>query len=526
MNQESQNVILRQLFEACREQPQSIQRIRSLVLRYNQDDNEGSFETGRRGSRTSRPCSQARDENGLTPLSVACLYGASLEVIHFLATEQLVNQHSRQVDIDNRHIDDDDDDANENIDNCLQYACFAGASHDVISYLLQFDAKAVEMPDCTGQLALHAACCSPSNNAVSPAAIHSLIRHYPQAVTMVDNKGRTPLHHACSNPAITLPVIQCLIRHYAAAVRIKDENEMLPLHRACWYGVPIEVVDFLVDQYPEASQCPDEDGELPLHLACLATTTMTAPSKLDMSLLLTLVPMLLKTNPQAIWQRNISGYLPLELVSEKLPNAVQVLQLLTPSGWPPLHFACAQGSSMRTMSRLLGLFPHNVATPSSTSVLKSSSSPLSLSRLSSGSVLWETPRVDIELAYFPTTLLPLLFYACQGQRADLNVVRLLMEEYNPHCILEKSRPTGDTVLHHACRHGTPVHIVEFLVQCHPAAVTIKNQHGFIPLDLAVMMHAIDNDDTQQQSSLSSSPPTLDVLYFLVRNSPNHILSYS
>jgi hypothetical protein len=101
-----------------------------------------------------------------------------------------------------------------------------------------------------------------------------------------------------------------------------------------------------------------------------------------------------------------------------------------------------------------------------------------------------------------------------------------MEEYNPHCILEKSRQTGDTVLHHACRHGTPVHIVEFLVQCHPAAATIKNQHGFIPLDLAVMMHAIDNDDTQQQSSLSSSPPTLDVLYFLVRNYPNHILSYS
>jgi ankyrin repeat protein len=533
-HQEHQNAIVRQLFEACREQPQSIQQIRSLVLRHSNDDDRAadqeqerlSLTAGsdaprdmqRRERRTSRrlPSSQARDENGLTPLSVACLYGASLEVIHFLATQQMLHQHSRQIDIDNRHIDDDanyyddDDNVHENIDNCLQYACFAGASNDVISYLLQFDPKAVEMTDCTGQLALHAACCSPSNTGVSLAVVHSLIRHYPRAVTMVDHKGRTPLHHACSNPGISLPVIQCLVRHYANAVKIRDENEMLPLHRACWYRVPLDVVDFLVHQYPQALQCPDQDGELPLHLACLSTTAMTTTTtemtRSDTALQ-TVMSLLLKHYPLAKLQRNVSGYLPLELVSEKLTNAVQVLQLLTPSGWPPLHFACAQGCSMRTMSRLLELFPKKEP---------SSSTSLPPSTLLKAQVTTNDP-----------TLLPLLFYACQGPRANLNLVQLLME-YSPQGILETSRQTGDTVLHHVCRHGTHVNIVELLVQCHPAAVTIKNHQGFIPLDLALMMHAIENDDAQQQhSSLSSStPPTLDVLYFLVRNYPNHILSYS
>jgi len=83
--------------------------------------------------------------------------------------------------------------------------------------------------------------------------------------------GRLPLHTACANsrrnPWVAQVAIDYLIAAYPVSVQCADAHHNVPLHCAAAAVAPLDVLQRLVRQHPESVKSPNQDGNLPLHLA-------------------------------------------------------------------------------------------------------------------------------------------------------------------------------------------------------------------------------------------------------------------
>lgn len=124
----------------------------------------------------------------------------------------------------------------------------------------------------------------------SPHLVKLLIKASPESCMTRDQKGRTPLHHACASNALgSLDIVLVLLEASEASFMIpdihgmtpskllsnvasqKNGNGMLPLHRHARYSerFTVSALRQLFNAYPKGIEERDNRGILPFHHACL-----------------------------------------------------------------------------------------------------------------------------------------------------------------------------------------------------------------------------------------------------------------
>lgn len=223
----------------------------------------------------------AEDSRRSLPLHYACGFGASFEVVHFLFTAYPKAITSCRTDMVSP----------------LHLACaYYNGEPDVINFLLnQWPQGASQTATDMGWLPLH----SSAHGGVPPSILERLVEAYPQSITTLDSKGRSPLHIACERkgnlqtvkfllskaPQMasredesrftpvslaamhqSVEVLQVLLNHNEM---LEDQHGVTLLHMAAFQN-DVEVIDFLAKEYPYMVTARVRDGDMytPLLAAC------------------------------------------------------------------------------------------------------------------------------------------------------------------------------------------------------------------------------------------------------------------
>ncbi len=148
----------------------------------------------------------------------------------------------------------------------LHVACVFNKSTTIGIVQLLIDAApdSVRSVDSHGNMLLHLLCPKNSTNQTAEVEITELlIEKYPEAVRHADNDGYLPIHMAASFKSPEL--CQVLIEAYPGSEQNMTNNiGMLLLHFACYHGTA-DTVEYLYDLYPDAINHADKDGYYPIH---------------------------------------------------------------------------------------------------------------------------------------------------------------------------------------------------------------------------------------------------------------------
>eukprot|EP00815_Leptocylindrus_aporus_P010808 CAMPEP_0116051454 /NCGR_PEP_ID=MMETSP0322-20121206/990_1 /TAXON_ID=163516 /ORGANISM="Leptocylindrus danicus var. apora, Strain B651" /LENGTH=1174 /DNA_ID=CAMNT_0003534207 /DNA_START=109 /DNA_END=3631 /DNA_ORIENTATION=- len=116
-------------------------------------------------------------------------------------------------------------------------------------------------------LPIHKAC----ELAPTPEIVNALVRAYPECVSLPDQSGRLPVHLACCRGA-SPSVISILLEHGGeASLTVKDSSGRLPLHVACVHGAAERVVNMLINAYSEGVEMEDNNGRTPIKIVQQST---------------------------------------------------------------------------------------------------------------------------------------------------------------------------------------------------------------------------------------------------------------
>mmetsp|Transcript_23643 Transcript_23643/g.34380 ORF Transcript_23643/g.34380 Transcript_23643/m.34380 type:complete len:415 (-) Transcript_23643:2640-3884(-) len=144
----------------------------------------------------------------------------------------------------------------------LHLACRYGAPHDVLSALLSSWPDAAREKDASGQTPLHSAC-----EYKLPLSVLALfLSRCPDVAKEKDSDGSTLLHIICRYAS--LDQVSSILSACPDAAKVKDEDGWTPLHHACQEGAPFAVISLLMSSWPDAATEEDNDGLTPLHVAC------------------------------------------------------------------------------------------------------------------------------------------------------------------------------------------------------------------------------------------------------------------
>jgi ankyrin repeat protein len=380
---------------------------------------------------------KARNKDGVCPLDVACLYGAPMEVVQFLAERHPVavkiRYKSGQWWQYTRWRSNATTTAAVHRRLPLHYACRGKASMDVIRYLLELEPDAIKAPGLRGMLPLHEACRSNTRRSESETlkVIQYLVSKYPDAVRTADMEwGFLPLHAALGRCPGRFPsVMKFLIQRYPKALTIETKTGQLPLHLACARETPVEVIQCMVKQYNASIVARDNRGKLPLEIAC------------------------------------------------RCPHAsADVMAAIVSDAWgddyPPLHFACIHHASLETIQYLCTM-------PLAASVANSSDVDCIVS---------EDHHEPAAQSAGPDRLLPLHCACRAGNATTVPVIEFLYKRY-PQAIQSLDNAKGELPLHIACRRKANLDIITSLVQKNSDALLIPNRMGYLPLHLAILHEA-------------------------------------
>jgi ankyrin repeat protein len=116
-----------------------------------------------------------KDETGKVPLIHACRRDAPLEIVKEVLTEET----ARAADTEGKAA--------------LHWACEYRASLEKIQLLVEISRGVLEMKDLYGRLPVHWECSVVSDRKDKLPVVKYLVGEYPEAVTMQDKDGRTPL---------------------------------------------------------------------------------------------------------------------------------------------------------------------------------------------------------------------------------------------------------------------------------------------------------------------------------------------
>jgi len=178
--------------------------------------------------------------------------------------------------------------------------CCGIAKVEVLQAILDTDSSAVRAVDKEGSTPLHFAV----KERVPASVIEFLLKAYPDATTVKDTHGRTPLHNALGNHGSSHhraphEVVQLLLKACPDAAKEKDEMGRTPLY----WGIEMEssvcIIESILEACPESSEEEDDYGCTPLHIAM----HRAAPRNI--------VEIIWKANPDAIKKKNHMGTTPL-----------------------------------------------------------------------------------------------------------------------------------------------------------------------------------------------------------------------
>ncbi len=101
--------------------------------------------------------------------------------------------------------------------------------------------------------------------------VKDLCLQNPSAAKFIGKDRWTALHHACNRRCPREDVVEALLRAYPEALLLEEDKGWYPLHYACRFKAPKEVVRLLVDLFPDmgrtAVQKLDKKGRTPLYYA-------------------------------------------------------------------------------------------------------------------------------------------------------------------------------------------------------------------------------------------------------------------
>ena len=136
-------------------------------------------------------------------------------------------------------------------------------------YLDAKDTKSLTVRDDIGQVPLHHALCSDN---ISLGSIKVLLEASPDSLFIADNDGTLPFHVACGFSSSD--IVEYLTNHFKVSSfggSIKDMWGNTPLHYACRYG-KLDTVKLLLDkqEYIDSVSVRNDDDKLPIQLLCEA----------------------------------------------------------------------------------------------------------------------------------------------------------------------------------------------------------------------------------------------------------------
>mmetsp|Transcript_5768 Transcript_5768/g.8491 ORF Transcript_5768/g.8491 Transcript_5768/m.8491 type:complete len:449 (-) Transcript_5768:317-1663(-) len=204
-----------------------------------------------------------QDLRGRTPLHLALLKRAPLEIV-----TALLAANAKAVtlpDVDGRIP--------------LHYSCIYGASVEVVNAIIgaNNDVSAISHADNDGWNALHFVCHS---NSTSIDTVRMLMARCPQLTLHRENFERTPLHFACMY-GCSSAIVQELLEHHKEISTILDKRGRSPLHITCSRHdsslEAVTVLQVLLDASTSTVLLPDSNG-----LNCLdILSTMFSQRKWD-----------------------------------------------------------------------------------------------------------------------------------------------------------------------------------------------------------------------------------------------------
>lgn len=102
-------------------------------------------------------------------------------------------------------------------------------------------------------------------------SVKQLCQEMPEAAKYVGKDRWTALHHACSRRCKEADVVEALIRAYPEALTLEEEKGWYPLHYGCRFKAPKDVIRLLLHMYPDEGQKAveklDRQGRSPLYYA-------------------------------------------------------------------------------------------------------------------------------------------------------------------------------------------------------------------------------------------------------------------
>jgi ankyrin repeat protein len=376
-------------------------------------------------------------------------------------------------------------------------------------------------------------------------------RTYPKDARYISPQQRSPLHEACLRNACR-HVVRALLDVYPEAASLEDGRGNTPLHLA--------FVDFSADQTGSSDMevvvkdllrihsapMSNEDLNNPLHMACMAPETTVSPS---------VILRLASSSSLYASSTNKKNETPLHLFCKRRNATVEVAKVLLEAhpmasqifdieGWTPIHHAAAN-ANVALLKYFVSAFPNMAKIQTSNNetalhILCRSHQKLHRvvpQRTHSGVTGRQSIQSDIAdaakvlLAAYPAATMakttvgsynPLHLLCKGGDSASLQeLLQLLLDSDSS----ASSIADADQYLplHHACEAGCSAEIVRILlgknleaaqavtrkqdsalsltclrnisldtvnllIEAYPNALTLKNQYGFAPIHCVCRAH--------------------------------------
>ena len=418
------------------------------------------------------------DENGNTPLHLACFYGKSIDTVELLLQKPLLCKFK----------------GNKEDDSPLHLVCKCeGALEDthklqVAKALLKCD------PTLADSKAVHIAC-SQRNMDLLEILVNS------SNINGVDSSGKTPLQVASEQRNYSMV---CWLIHHGADCRDKEGGDgNLPLHLCISTSRPsLEAVIALGNNFISV---PNKDGNTPVHIAChrFAIDILHFFSRSTMFY-------------EALSIKNNDGCTPLHLIVEQsLSRAVIGLFAITDcdisdnDGNTPLHIACSAGHCLNAKHLIQELgckpnrrnndgdLPLHIAVTHSLEMVKNVATSPELTNISNKDsdtplhIACRCEQVSI-VRYLikkmnTSTNMPNLrkecavHTVCLLEKESIELFDLVMKHTSLDVLTYKDID-GNTPLHLACM-GRHFNFVIQLVQHFQCSTNIQNNCGETPLHI-------------------------------------------
>ena len=418
------------------------------------------------------------DEDGNTPLHLACLYGKNIDIIElFLQRSPLCKfKHNKEGH------------------SPLHLACNNGdleSAHklQVVKALLKCD------PTLADSKAVHIAC-NQQNIDLLEVLVNS------SNINGVDSMNKTPLQVASEQRNYSMV---CWLMYHGADhnIAIKDDNDNLPLHLCI--STSRQSLEAVLTLGNDLISMPNKDGNTPVHIACqrFAIDILHFFSRGAMFC-------------GALSHKNNDGSTPLHLiVKQSLSRAVSALFAVADcdvsdnDGNTPLHIACDAGHhlNVKYLIEELGCktdkrnndgdLPLHIAANHSLEVVKSvaSSSELINSCNKAGDsplhIACQCEQINIvkylvKKANASTTIPNLrkecaIHIVCLLEEHSIELFDTVIKHTPPNVLVHKDID-GNTPLHLACMRGHFDYAIQ-LIQRFQCPISMQNGYGETPLHI-------------------------------------------